>query len=188
MFDRKHKGSINIFDFDDTLVVTSSKIKVIDEKTREELELTPQEFNEFEEELHHKMDFSDFEDPEILKGGMIIEWVFDILRKTIEKGKSVSIITARSSKDLIYEFLLEYNVDVKKDLIFAVSDPDSEFKGNVAERKKQAIQYLIEKGYDDLRFFDDDEENLKFAKEIQEEIPGIRVRTRLIKEKYIPKF
>ena len=49
--DPKKQGkyqSITIFDVDDTLIVTNSKIRVTDSNTKETFELTPAEFNEFE--------------------------------------------------------------------------------------------------------------------------------------------
>ena len=46
-----------------------------------------------------------FRDLNILKAGKIIEWVFSILRRTIQKGKAVGIITARDDAKLIQQFL-----------------------------------------------------------------------------------
>ena len=57
--------SITIFDVDDTLVITKSKIKVHDPKTEETFELTPAQFNEFDMKNHQTMDFSDFRNLEI---------------------------------------------------------------------------------------------------------------------------
>ena len=69
-------SSINIFDVDDTLVVTDSKIRVTDHETKQTYELTPKEFNEYEAQPHHELDFTDFQNPDILKAGKIIDWVF----------------------------------------------------------------------------------------------------------------
>ena len=102
LFEVYSKGKdITVFDVDDTLVVTKSKIKVFNPKTGYEIELTPQEFNTFKTKPHDKFDFSDFRDLEILKGGKIIEWVFNILKRTIAKGKAVGIITARDDESLL---------------------------------------------------------------------------------------
>ena len=65
--------SITIFDVDDTLVVTQSKIRVTDTTTKEVFELTPAQFNEFEKKSHHDMDFSDFRNLDVLKAGKIVE-------------------------------------------------------------------------------------------------------------------
>jgi hypothetical protein len=86
LFEANKRNAITIFDVDDTLVVTRSKIKVHNPKTGFSTELTPQEFNTFRKIPNDKMDFSDFQSLDILKGGKIIEWVFSILKRTIQKG------------------------------------------------------------------------------------------------------
>ena len=51
---------INIFDIDDTLVVTNSKIKITDTRDNKYFELTPKEFTTFKREPYYNLDFSDF--------------------------------------------------------------------------------------------------------------------------------
>ncbi len=94
--DKRHE--INVFDVDDTLVVTNSKIKVTDKATNKTFELTPQEFNEYKAKPSHEQDYSDFLSLDILKAGKLIDWTVNILKKTIAKKKAVGIITARSNK------------------------------------------------------------------------------------------
>ena len=104
-----------------TLIVTKSKIKVFNPKTGYEIDLTPQEFNTFKTKPHDKFDFNDFRDLEILKAGKIIDWVFNILKRTISKGTAVGIITARDDSKLIYDFLMHNGVDVNPDFIFVIA-------------------------------------------------------------------
>ena len=42
-------------------------------------------------------------------------------------------------------------------------------------------------GFNDFTFFDDDEENIKLAKSLSKE-PNIKMKAKLIKSKWIPKF
>ena len=134
---RKEKyDAITIFAVDDTLVVTKSMIRVIDTKTNQTFELTPAQFNEFERQPHHKMDFSDFTNLDILKAGEIIEQIFKVLKDTMANKRRVGIITARDSSELIYQFLLHHGVVVNPKYIFAVNDPNLKFTGSVAEKKK----------------------------------------------------
>jgi len=162
LFESNKRNAITIFDVDDTLVVTRSKIKVHNPKTGFSTELTPQEFNTFRKRPNDKMDFSDFQSLDILKAGKIIEWVFSILKRTIQKGKAVGII-------------------------FAINDTSLGFKGSTSEKKKEAFKKFIEMGFNDFTFFDDDEENIKLAKSLSRE-PGIKMKAKLIKSKWIPKF
>lgn len=179
---------INIFDVDDTLVVTDSKIKVTDNKSGKVYELTPKEFNEYQSKPHHELDFSDFSNLDILKAGKIVDWVFDILKSTMEKGKRVGIITARGDAQLIYDFLIHNGVDVNPKYIFAINDPIQKFKAkNIATRKQEAFQRLIDMGFNDFTFFDDDQENIKLAQELDKTNPEIKMKTRLIKQKWIPR-
>jgi hypothetical protein len=182
--DPKRKGkfeSITVFDVDDTLVVTKSKIKVTDINSGEVFELTPAQFNEFEKHAHHDMDFSDFKNLDILKAGKIIDKIFKILKETMESGRRVGIITARDDRNLIYQFLLHNGVVVNPQYIFAINDPTLEFKGTVAEKKKQAFIELIKMGFRDFIFYDDDQENIKIANRLGSEIEGIRIKTKLVK-------
>ena len=179
---------ITIFDFDDTLVVTKSKIKVHNPKTGFSTELTPQEFNTFQKRPNDKMDFSDFQNPNILKGGMIIEWVFNILKRTIAKGKPVGIITARDSADLIYDFLSHHGIKINPDYIFAINDPKLGFTGSTAQKKKEAFMKFVQMGFRNFKFFDDDKENVNIAKKLARENKDIKMDATLIKQKWIPKF
>lgn len=179
---------ITIFDVDDTLVVTKSKIKVHNPKTGFSTELTPQEFNTFQQRPNDKMDFSDFQNPNILKGGMIIEWVFNILKRTIAKGKPVGIITARDSADLIYDFLSHHGININPDYIFAINDPKLGFTGSTAQKKKEAFMKFVQMGFRNFKFFDDDKENVNIAKKLARENKDIKMDATLIKQKWIPKF
>jgi len=180
--DRKGKfESITIFDVDDTLVVTRSKIKVTDDISGEEFDLTPAEFNEFEKQSHHNMDFSDFKNLDILKAGRIIDKIFKILQETMDSGRRVGIITARDDRNLIYQFLLHHGVVVNPQYIFAINDPSLGFEGTVAEKKKEAFMEFVKMGFRDFIFYDDDKENIRIANELDKEIEGIRIKSKQVK-------
>lgn len=189
LFEVYSKGKdITVFDVDDTLVVTKSKIKVFNPKTGYEIELTPQEFNTFKTKAYDKFDFSDFRDLEILKGGKIIEWVFNILKRTIAKGKAVGIITARDDAKLIYDFLSHNGVKINPDYIFAINDPSLGFTGSTAQKKKEAFMKFVQMGFRNFKFFDDDRENIKIANTLNKELPEVKMKATLIKQKWIPNF
>lgn len=186
--DPKKRNEINVFDVDDTLTVSAAKIKVHDTKTGERFELTPQEFNDYQKQPHHNTDYSDFMSLDILKAGKIINWVFDILKKTLKKRKAVGIITARGDQQLIKDFLLFHGVNINKDFIFAINDPKHGFKGTVPEKKKQAFQELIDLGFNDFKFFDDSKENIDFANDLAKENPDIKMDAKHIKQQWIPRL
>lgn len=179
--------AINIFDIDDTILVSGARIKVTNRKTGETYELTPQEFNTYKKTPDEDFDFSDFQDLEIMKGGKIIDWVFNIMKRTIKKGKPVGVITARDSAKLIHDFLSSHGVRINPDYIFAINDTSLNFKGSTAQKKQQAFKKFIDMGFNDFAFFDDDIENIELAKALKQK-EGIKMRTRHIKQKWIPNF
>lgn len=162
------KDRLVIFDLDDTLVKTEAKVKIISHKTKKVIaELTPQDFNSFKKRSGHILNFDDFDDPEILRQGRIIHSIFTKLKYYYNKGVPVSIVTARSSSDIVRKFFLENGIDIHPDLVIAVNDPELNLDGNIAERKQKAIKRLIDDGYTNLVFFDDNEDNLRLAKDLE---------------------
>jgi len=158
---------IIIFDLDDTLVRTDAKIRILDAKTHEIIkELTPEQFNNFVKKKNHVMDFDDFDSPALLRQGKVIHEIFEILKMSYEKGIPVAILTARSDSELVRNFFLENGIDIHPDLVIAINDPQFGYKGTIAERKKKAIEDLVDSGYKELTFFDDNEDNLKLANSV----------------------
>jgi hydroxymethylpyrimidine pyrophosphatase-like HAD family hydrolase len=163
------KNKLVIFDLDDTLIKTDAKIKIISKKTGKVIkELTPAEFNFYSNKIsNHFLNFDDFECPEILKRARFIRRIFNRFKKYYSQGIPVSIVTARSSSELVRDFLLSNGIDVHPDLVIAINDPKYNFEGSISQRKQKAISDLIDSGYTDLIFFDDNHENLNLAKEIE---------------------
>ncbi len=168
----KIKGRSNdkilIFDLDDTLVQTEAKIKILNPKSKEVIKkLTPAEFNNFKIKKGHVLDYDDFDSPMLLRQGRMIHEIFEILKRNYHDHIPVAILTARSSSELVREFFLQNGIDIHPELVIAVNDPQFEFEGTIPERKKKAIQKLIDLGFRDLTFFDDHEDNLRLAKEAE---------------------
>jgi hypothetical protein len=173
----KKSETLAVFDLDDTLIISDAKIKVLDKRTGRELKsLTPAEFNFFKPNKKVNLSFGEFEDYEILKKSTIITEIMDKLLAFYNSGVHVSIVTARSNTQMIRRFFLEIGIDIHPDLVIAVNDPKFGFKGNIAEKKKEALHMLVEQGYYDFIFFDDNHENLMLAKEIEKE-KDVKVKT-----------
>jgi FMN phosphatase YigB (HAD superfamily) len=173
-----HKSKIVVFDLDDTLVISAAKIKVCNKKTGECYSLTPEEFNSYEKGKHEELDFDEFKSLEIMKAGELIEYYLKIFKEAYKMKIAVGIVTARDDRKMIHRWLREhvgYRIDYE--LIFAVNDPIHKFKGNVSDRKKSAFIQLIEMGYKDLQFYDDDDANLRLVKSLEAEYEGINIST-----------
>ena len=173
-----HGSKILVFDLDDTLVISSAKIKVCNKKTGECYSLTPEEFNTYEKGEHEELNFDEFKSLEIMKAGKLIDYYLKIFKEAYKSKLAVGIVTARDDQKMIYTWLREHvGFKIDKDLIFAVNDPVHKFKGGISDRKKQAFKELINMGYSDLQFYDDDDANLKLVKSLEDEYEGINIST-----------
>ena len=113
-----------------------------------------------------------------MKAGKLIGYYLKIFKEAYRSGIAVGIVTARDDRNMIWTWLREhvgYRID--KDLIFAVNDPIHKYKGNISDRKKAAFKDLIEMGYSDMQFYDDDDANLKLVKSLENEFDGINIST-----------
>lgn len=174
---------ILIFDLDDTIVVSAAKIIVYDKKKGERYELTPEEFNDYEKNPNHVLDFEQFKSLEIMKAGKMIDKYFNVLKKNYKKGIAIGVIAARDDQNMIYEWL-RYHVGfhIKREFIWAVNDPIHGLTGTIQERKKDAMRYFVEQGYIDITFFDDDKHNIKLIKELDRELKDVKIKTHLAKK------
>lgn len=173
-----HGSKILVFDLDDTLVISSAKIKVCNKKTGECYSLTPEEFNTYEKGDDEDLNFDEFKSLEIMKAGKLIDYYLKIFKEAYMSKLAVGIVTARDDRKMIYRWLREHvGFRIDNDLIFAVNDPVHKFKGSISDRKKQAFKELIDMGYTDLQFYDDDDANLKLVKSLESEYDGISIST-----------
>lgn len=169
-------ATLAVFDLDMTLVITSAKINAVDSKNGKLIKsLTPEEFNNYSEDSTHVLDFTDFANPEILRKGKLIHKIFRQLRKFYKLGIPVAILTARSNSDMIRKFFLQQGLDIHKELVIAVNDRQYKYTGRIEDKKQQALLELIDKGFKFLIFYDDHEDNLKKAKEIEKIRPEVKV-------------
>ena len=171
-------GKILVFDLDDTIVVTPAKIQVKNKMTGETFSITPEEFNTFQKKPDQILSFEEFKSLEIMKAGKLINYYFKILKKAYKMRIAIGIVTARDDKKMIYKWLKDHlKTPVDSDLIFAVNDPIHGFKGDIAEKKKEAFREIINQGFNDLQLYDDDDNNLRLVKELEDEYDGIFIST-----------
>ena len=174
---------ILIFDLDDTIVVSAAKIVVKDIDTGEQYELTPEEFNDYTKSPNHVLDFDQFKSLEIMKAGKMIDRYFKILTKNYKKGVAIGVITARDDQNMVYEwFRYHLGFHIKREFIWAVNDPKSGLSGDIKTRKKEAMKWFVEQGYTDIRFFDDDKNNIRLIKELDRELKGVKIKATLAKK------
>jgi hypothetical protein len=166
---------IAIFDLDDTLIFSEARIKIYDSSSNQVITaLTPSQFNYHVNNQDQYLCFSDFECEKILGNSRINSRYFDSLRGYIKRGVETSIVTARGNKKIVLDFLKAKNIKMKPSMVFAVHDPKTSFHGSISDRKKQAIASIIDKGYNNIVFYDDNLENLLAAKTL--ESPKVKIK------------
>ena len=170
-----NESKLRVFDFDDTLVKSQSKIKITrpDGSTDEQ---TPGEYAIEGEDPENEYDFSEFEeviDPQE------IEKVTNILRNVINAGtdgREAVILTARRpvSEDAIKDYLEEIGIDTSGITFVLLGDADPLAKSEWIENK-------IKDGATDILFLDDSGKNVDAVLDLKQQYPDIKIDARQVR-------
>jgi hypothetical protein len=176
-------ASLTIFDIDDTLFTTDTKIHIVKGGKRIK-SLTPAEFNVYRVKSGESLDFSDFRSAEVFqKTAKPIATVFKTAKSIISRfsafaNKKIVIVTARGdldNKNVFLDTFKKYGFDISKVYVHRagnVGGPDS------AQNKKVVIRDLIKDGkYEMVRLFDDSKPNLDALHELESEFPDTKFET-----------
>ena len=88
-----------IFDFDDTLAITDSRVRVV--RDGEDIWMTSREFAHFPVTSSDEIDFGDF----MRASGTLIKDTVEIMEQAIMDGADVHIVTARAIAEPVTKFL-----------------------------------------------------------------------------------
>ena len=170
-------ASLTIFDIDDTLFTTDTKVHVVKGGKRIK-SLTPAEFNVYRVKGGESLDFSDFRSSDVFhKTAKPIATVFKTAKAIISRfsafaNKKIVIVTARGDlddKNVFLDTFKKYGFDISKVHVYRagnVGGPDS------AQNKKVVIRDLIKDGkYEMVRLFDDAKSNLEALHQLESEFP-----------------
>lgn len=167
------KKGISIFDFDDTLATTDSKV-IVNMPDGNVKEITPAEFAKQHESLQNEgatFDFSQFNEVIDGKPGPLVAK----LKKAIDKfgNKDVFVLTARpqASAQAIYDFLKGIGLEIPLQNITGLEDGTPQAKANWVIGKAG-------EGYNDFYFTDDVYKNVKAVQDALE-IVDVKSKTRL---------
>jgi FMN phosphatase YigB (HAD superfamily) len=140
---------LRVFDFDDTLVKTTSFIYVT-HRNGMKTKMTPGQYAKYEPRDGDEFDFKDFQQvkrPELIKGYV------ELLKRMVSSGGSreVFILTARAAERPVSQFIKDLGINGVK--VIALGD-------NNPEKKADWIEDRVKEGYDDVFFVDDSEKNV----------------------------
>lgn len=170
-------SSLTIWDIDDTLFTTDTKVHVVRDGKRIK-SITPAEFNVYKLKTGESLDFSDFRSAKVFADtARPINNVFKTAKAILNKfsrspNKKTVIVTARADLDNKQLFL-----DTFKKYGFNVDNVHVHRAGNIgagssADNKKVVIRKLLKQTpYSIARLFDDASENLDKFLELQSEFP-----------------
>tara|TARA_B100000287_G_scaffold280141_1_gene264009 strand:- start:101 stop:622 length:522 start_codon:yes stop_codon:yes gene_type:complete len=160
---------LRVFDFDDTLVKTDSKIYVTNKG--ETKTLTPGEYAVYKPKSDDEFDFKDFND--VIKPKQI-KPIMKVFRKIVSAtGKrKINILTARGNYKPIKKFLSD--IGFPGIYIIALNSSNPQDKADWIEDK-------IKKGYDDVVFWDDSSKNIKVVDKLQSKYPKVKIKTQLVR-------
>jgi len=190
--------TLRVFDFDDTIAKTNSKVGVteFDINTKEQLGdkyfITPAKYAKFKTEvaalnpdIHYEFDYSQFKQ---VVEPQLINHTFSILKRIVNKIKEEEkesipavILTARGNdaNQNIREFLRSLDVHI----------PVKTLDGSAPELKSGWIkQTMLDKNIPHIEFFDDSELNVKAVKSLENDSDliekfgsDLQIKSRLVK-------
>tara|TARA_R100000900_G_scaffold144056_1_gene127684 strand:+ start:501 stop:1025 length:525 start_codon:yes stop_codon:yes gene_type:complete len=160
---------LRVFDFDDTLVKSNSKVYVINKGKKKTL--TPGQFAIYKQKSGDEFDFSDFDkviEPKQIKS------MFKVFKNIYKASGSrrLTILTARAAYKPVRQFLK----DVGFNDVYVVALGDAN-----PQKKSNWVKSQIEKGYDDILFLDDSPKNVNAVKKLKQKYPNIKMDARVVK-------
>ena len=161
-----------VFDIDDTLVNTETKVHVVkdDQIIRS---LNSHDFTHYKLQPGEKFDFEDFRNArEFFEKSKPIIPMMRQLKQDIATGNKVVMVTARADfddKELFLDTFRKYGIDIDKVHVYRAGNSK---QGTTEERKKAIIKHLLDKDdYSKAIMYDDAKPNLNTFIELKQDHP-----------------
>ena len=149
-------STIYIFDFDDTLAMTNSHVRILAKDGTVKHRLDSREFAKYRQKPGETLDFSEFN---TASGTLISDTVVEMEKAITEYGVgNVFIVTARSEAQPVEMFLQSMGISVPE----VVATAGSEGKATWLTRKLLTNEYASVKVYEDCK------KNIKMLKDVVE--------------------
>lgn len=183
---RSVKTSLSIFDIDDTLFRTNTKVHIVKNGKRIR-SLTPAQFNFYSKKPGEDYDFRDFNSSaHFMKTAKPIKNIFNLAKRLVRRymgsGSKVIALTARADMDDRDMFL-----DAFRKFGFPIDAIHIERAGNLPLPGSQAKKVIVRRYLSSGRFghtqmFDDHPANLASFLELKSEFPTITFEAFLVHE------
>jgi hypothetical protein len=163
-----NEDKLRVFDFDDTLVHTNSKIHITKRATGEKITMTPAEYAVYDEQEGDVFDFSEFSGP--IKSAKEFKKYTNVMRAMLNadgNDRKVVVLTARADSKSVEDYLKTIGIQAP---VIGVGSSDP-------YKKSQWIEDQIAQGYDDVYFLDDSTKNLAAVDQLKAKYPNVKIRT-----------
>jgi phosphoglycolate phosphatase-like HAD superfamily hydrolase len=167
------RKKLRVFDFDDSLVTTTSFIYVKNEKSGKQFKLSPGEYAVYSPKNGDVFDYSDFQK---VKNPKLIKGYFELLKRMASKAdgdRRVYILTARSAYKPVHQFIKDSGI--KNVYVVALGDANPEKKADWIEQK------VKDEGYEDVFFVDDSEKNINAVKKRLAAYPNVTKKIQIVR-------
>ena len=180
-----NKG-LSIFDIDDTMFTTKSRVLVKNVKGGKPIPLTPQMFNKYKLKKGEYFDYGEFKSSKIfyqtaIPIGKMIKKAKAIIRNATRAGSKVIIVTARADmddRDLFIRTFEEHGIPM--DNVYVERAGNMSNKSSAAAKQIIFRKYLQTDNYARIRLFDDHMDNLKALLELEREFPHVSFEAYLV--------
>jgi len=166
-------GKLVIFDIDDTLVNTTTKVGV---KRDGKLikQLNSHDFTHYELQPGEEFDFGGFRDArEFYTQARPIPGMMKQLKRDIESGNKVIMLTARSDfndRDVFLDTFRQYGIDMDRIHVYRAGNLVT--KAATEEKKKIILKHLLGKhAYEKVIMYDDSVPNLNAFLSLKQDFP-----------------
>jgi FMN phosphatase YigB (HAD superfamily) len=165
-----------IFDIDDTLVHTQTRVHVIRDG-RTVRSLNSHDFTHYKLQPGESFDFGDFEDArEFFTNAKPIIPLMNQLKHDIATGNKVVMVTARSDfndRELFLDTFRKYGVDMSRVHVYRAGNIKQKIQ--TEEKKKIIIRHLLDQApYTKAIMYDDARPNLDSFVELKKEYPSTK--------------
>jgi len=172
-----NEGKLRVFDFDDTLVHTNSKIHVIKKITGDKITMNPAQYAVYQPDEGDIFDFSEFSGP--IKSAKEFTKYTSIMRSMLNADgadRKVVVLTARADGKSVQDYLKTIGIQVP---VIAVGSSDP-------YKKSEWIEDQIAQGYDDVYFLDDSPKNIAAVNTLKTKYPQVKIRTQNVLQPDLP--
>ena len=165
-----------IFDIDDTLVYTQTKVHVV-KNGQVVKSLNSHDFTHYKLQPGEEFDFKDFRNAkEFFDNSTPNIPMIDQLKQDIATGNKTVMVTARADfndQELFLDTFRKYGIDMSKVHVYRAGNITSNH--STEEKKKLIIRNLLNSGnYTKAIMYDDSKPNLHAFMELKQEYPNVK--------------